>query len=125
MSDELQSARKLNLDKYPRIGGVLFLVLGLFFGFIGFYFPIHDAYQHAPKLVTYPKSIFLSVTLTILSCVLVILGPVATRLAYKFAALSGWRQKLVIVAILVPLLLAVILMDHVFKQFLESFGYKF
>lgn len=125
MSDEVQGGRKLNLDKYPRIGGVLFLVIGLIFGFIGFYFPIHDAYQHAPKLVTYPKATFTSVFLTILGCVLVILGPLATRLVYKYAALGGWKQKLVIVAILVPLVLAAILVDHVFEQFLESLGYKF
>ena len=125
MSDELQGGRKLNLDKYPRIGGVVLLVLGLIFGFIGFYFPIHDAYQHAPELVTHPKATFTAVTLTILGCVLVILGPLATRLCYKFAALRGWKQKLIIVAILVPLVLAAILVDHVFERFLESLGYKF
>jgi hypothetical protein len=63
--------------------------------------------------------------LTILGCVLVILGPLAIRLVYKYAALGGWKQKLVIVAILVPLVLAAILVDHVFEQFLESLGYKF
>jgi uncharacterized membrane protein len=125
MSDEVQGGGKLNMDKYPRIGGVLLLVLGLIFGFVGFYFPIRDAYQHAPKLVTYPKAIFTSVFLTILGCVLIILGPLATRFVYKYLAVGGWKQKLVIAAILVPLLLAVILVDHVFKQFLESFGYKF
>ncbi|MGA2026377.1 MAG: hypothetical protein ABSH17_04805 [Syntrophobacteraceae bacterium] len=125
MSDELQDGRKLNLDKYPRIGGVLFLVLGLIFGFIGFYFPIHDAYQHAPKLVTYPKATFFSVALTILGCVLLILGPLATRLVYKYAALRGWKLKLLIVALVLPLVLAAILVDHVFEQFLESLGYKF
>ncbi len=125
MSDEVQGERKLNLDKYPRLGGVLFLVLGLILGFVGFYFPIHDAYQHAPKIVTYPKATFMSVTLTISGCVMLILGPMVTRLAYKFAALKGWKQKLVIVAMLIPLVLAAILVDHVFEQFLESFGYKF
>ena len=124
MSDEVQGGGKLNMDKYPRIGGVLLLVLGLIFGFVGFYFPIRDAYQHAPKLVTYPKAIFTSVFLTILGCVLVILGPLATRLAYKYAALGGWKQKLIIVPILVPLVPAAILVDHVFEQFLESFGCK-
>ncbi len=125
MSDELQGGWKLNLDKYPRIGGVLLLVLALIFGFAGFYFPIHDAYQHAPELIRHPKATFTCVFLTILGCVLIILGPLAPRLVYKYAALGGWKPKLIIVSILVPLLLAVILVDHVFEQFLESFGYKF
>ena len=125
MSEELQSGGKVNLDKYPRLAGVLFLVIGLIFGFIGFYFPIRDAYQGAPKITMYPKATFTSVALTILGCVLFILGPLATRLVYKFAALGGWKQKLVIAAILVPLVLAAILVDHVFEQFLESLGYKF
>jgi ABC-type molybdate transport system permease subunit len=67
----------------------------------------------------------MSVTLTISGCVMLILGPMVTMLAYKFAALKGWKQKLVIVAMLIPLVLAAILVDHVFEQFLESFGYKF
>jgi uncharacterized membrane protein len=125
MSDELEGVRKVNLDKYPRIGGVLLLVIALIFGFVGFYFPIHDAYQNAPELVMYPKATFTCVFLTILGCVLIILGPLAPRLVYKYAALGGWKPKLLIAAILVPLLLAVILVDHVFHQFLESFGYKF
>jgi len=47
MRDEQQEATnggKLNLDRFPRVGGVIFLVLGLVLGFVGFYFPIHDAY---------------------------------------------------------------------------------
>jgi len=125
MSEELQSGGKVNLDKYPRLAGVLFLVIGLIFGFIGFYFPIRDAYQGAPKITMYPKATFTSVALTILGCVLVILGPMAAMLIYKYAGLRGWRQKLVIVAAVAPLLLAAILVDHFFEQFMESFGYKF
>jgi hypothetical protein len=56
---------------------------------------------------------------------LLILGPLATRLVYKYAALRGWKLKLLIVAIVLPLVLAAILVDHVFEQFLESLGYKF
>ncbi len=125
MSDELEGIRKLNMDKYPRVGGVLFLLFGLFFGYIGFYLPIQDALQHAPNIVLHEKAIFFAVALTIFGVVLLILGPMAVRLAYRGAALRGWKLKLAIVAAVMPLLLAAILVDHIFQQFLESFGYKF
>jgi hypothetical protein len=128
MSNELQSSPatgKVNLDKYPRLAGVLFLVIALIFGFLGFYLPIQDAYQGALKITTHPKAIYASVIFTIMGCVLVVLGPIATRLANKFVALSGWKKKLVAVAALIPLLLAAFLVDHLFKEFLAGFGYKF
>ncbi len=125
MIDELQGIRKLNMDKYPRIGGVILLFFGLVLGFIGFYFPIHDALRHAPEVVLHEKAIFFAVALTILGVVLIIIGPLAVRLAYRFAALKGWRQNLAIVAAVIPLVLAAFLVEHIFQQFLESFGYKF
>jgi len=56
---------------------------------------------------------------------MIVLGPIVTRLSYKCLALKGWQQKMIIGAILIPLLLAGFLADHVFEQHLESFDYTF
>lgn len=116
---------KLNLDPYPRIIGVILLVIGLIFGLVAFYFPIHDALQGAEKISIHSKAIFAFVIFTIMGLAFIILGPIAIRLTYKGAALKGWKKWLVVGLILVVFIAAGELVEHVFKQYLETFGYKF
>ena len=116
---------KLNLDPYPRIIGVILLVIGLVFGLVGFYFPIHDALQGAEKISIHSKAIFAFVIFTIMGLAFIILGPIAIRLTYKGAALKGWKKWLAVGLLLVVFIAAAELVEHVFKQYLETFGYKF
>lgn len=119
------TGRKLNLDGYPRTLGVLLLAIGLIFGFVAFYFPIHDALQGAVKISVHSKAIFAFVIFTILGLTFIILGPIAVRLTYKGAALKGWKKWLIVGLIMVLFIAAGELAQQVFEQFLGNFGYKF
>lgn len=125
VQQEVMAGRKKFLDRFPRIGGAIFLFLGLVLGFIGFYFPIHDALQGADRITKSSKATFVAVALTILGSALIVLGPIATRLSEKFLAMKGWKQKAIIALLVIPLILAAILVDHFFDKYLESFGYRF
>ena len=116
---------KLNLDGYPRVIGVILLAIGLVFGLVGFYFPIHDAMQGAAKVSIHSKAIFAFVTFTMMGFVFIILGPIAIRLTYKGFALTRWKKWLAAGLIMVVFIAAGELVEHVFKQYLETFGYKF
>ncbi|MBI4642306.1 MAG: hypothetical protein HY790_02830 [Deltaproteobacteria bacterium] len=119
------TGRKPNFDDYPRVLGVILLALGLIFGFVAFYFPIHDALQGAAKISVHSKAVSAFVILTILGLTLIILGPVAVRLAYKGVALKSWKKWLVVGLIMVLFIAAVELVQQVFEQYLGTFGYKF
>ncbi len=126
MSNEQHAATTgRTLDRFPRIGGFIFLFVGLVFGFIGFYFPIHDALNGADHITKSSKAIFATTIFTLLGLALIVLGPIATRLSYKFTALKGWQQKLVLAALLIPLLAAGFLVDLIFDQYLATLGYNF
>lgn len=125
MSNEQHAATTGPLDRFPRIGGFIFLFVGLVFGFIGFYFPIHDALIGADHVTKSLKAIFATTIFTLLGLALIVLGPIATRLSYKFMALKGWQQKLFLAALLIPLLAAGFLVDFIFDQYLATLGYNF
>lgn len=124
-SEGSPTGRKLNLDGYPRTLGVLLLAIGLIFGFVAFYFPLHDAMQGAAKISVHSKAIFAFVIFTILGLTFVILGPIAVRLTYQGAALKGWKKWLVVGLIMVLFIAAGELVERVFQQYLGTFGYKF
>lgn len=126
-SEEASSptGRKPNFDDYPRVLGVIFLALGVIFGFVAFYFPIQDALQGASKIAIHSKALFAFVTLTIVGLTLIILGPIAVRLAYKYAALRGWKKWLVVGLVIVFFLGLSELVQHVLEQYLGRYGYKF
>ena len=119
------TGRKPNFDDYPRVLGVILLALGLIFGLVAFYFPIHDALQGADKVTLHSKAIFAFVSLTILGLTFIILGPIAVRLTYKGADLKGWKKWIVVGLIMVVFIAAGELVQRVFEQYLETFGYKF
>ena len=119
------ASRKPNLDNHPRILGVILLVIGLIFGFIAFYFPIHDALQGAAKVAVYSKAIFTFVSFTITGFTFIILGPIGVRLAYQGFSLRGWKKWLLVGLLLAFFIACGELVRHILEQYLAAFGYKF
>lgn len=128
MSDESPgnpADSSLFFDKHVRTLGLVLLVLGLIVGFVGFYFPIHDALQGTEKISYYPKAVFICVMLTIVGVAFIILGPIAARLTLRIGTLRGWKKWLVYGFLAIPLMICAEVVQQVFEQYLEGFGYKF
>jgi MFS family permease len=127
-SDELQGGPEGSsqfFDYHARTLGVVLLALGLIIGFVGFYFPIHDAYQGAENISYYPKAVFLCVTFTLVGLAFIILGPIAGRLFLRIGTLTGWKKWLAYGLLVIPLIACAEVVQYILEQYLGGFGYKF
>jgi hypothetical protein len=125
MSNELESTPPGFFDLHTRILGLVLLLLGAVIGFVGFYFPLHDAMQGAEKVSYYPKTIFICVLLIIVGLAFIILGPIAARIFLRFDALTGWKKWLFLAMIALPPIACAEVVEYIFRQYLDGFGYKF
>jgi hypothetical protein len=115
----------LFFNKHPRLLAVMFFAFAMIFAIWAFYLPIHGALQGVPKIILYPKTIYLCIIFTIFGVLYLILGPKTYPLVLKFAALRGWKKWLISATVMIPLILIAEQVQQVLARYLEGLGYKF